>query len=84
MDVELERKVRSIIKNDYGFWHQNIGSEEIYNKLIQRGVEVPELAMYEIFEKLHNEGLIKGPRYMNRDAAHKHGACTITWVSRYI
>lgn len=84
MNTELERKIRNIIKNDYGFGNQNIGSEEIYDKLIAAGEEVPELAMAEVFDKLKKEGLIRGPAYMNRDAAHKHGAYSIMWVSRYI
>jgi hypothetical protein len=84
MNFELERKIRNIIKNNYGFGNQSIASEEIYDKLVAAGEEVPELAMYEIFRKLKKEGLVRGPGYMNRDAAHKHGAFSIMWVSRYI
>lgn len=84
MNFELERKIRNILKNDYGFGDQNIESEEIYNKLITAGEEVPEMAMCDVFDKLKKEGLIKGPRYMNSDAVKKHGAYAIMWVSRYI
>ena len=84
MNFELERKIRDIIKNDYGLGNQNIESEEIYDKLIQAGVEVPDMAMCNVLDKLRKEGLIKGPRYHNRDAVHKHGAYAIMWVSRYI
>ena len=45
---------------------------------------VSELAMYEIFEKLKKQDLIKGPHYHDREASHKHGAYAIMWVSRYI
>ena len=84
MNTELERKIRDIIRNDYGFGNQNIDSEEIYDKLIAVGEVVPELAMADIFDKLKKDGLIKGPARLNRDAAHKHGAYSIMWVSRYI
>lgn len=84
MNFELERKIRNIIKNDYGFGQQNIGSEEIYNKLVAAGEDIPEMAMYNIFVKLKKDGLIKGPHYHNREASHKHGAHAIMWVSRYI
>ncbi len=82
--IILEDKIREIIRNNYGFKDQNIESEEIYNKLIQQGVEVPELAMDEIFNKLRKDKLIKGRARLNRDARHKHGATAIMWVSRYI
>ncbi len=84
MNHELEEKIREIIRNDYGFGDQNIDSEEIYNKLTQSGQEVLELAMCDIFDKLKKDGLIKGPRALNREEVHKHGAYSIMWVSRYI
>jgi hypothetical protein len=84
MNFELERKIRDILRDDYGFGDQNIESEEIYNKLIAAGVDVPELAMDDIFDKLRKQGLIKGPARLNRDARHKHGATSIMWVSRKI
>jgi hypothetical protein len=84
MNVELERRIRDIIKNDFGFGNQNIGSREIYDRLIEAGVEVPNMAMCTVLDKLRNEGLIKGPRYHNSEAVQKHGAYSIMWVSRYI
>lgn len=84
INLDLERKIRSLIKNDYGFGNQNLRSEDIYDKLIQAGVEVPDMAMCGVLDKLRKEGLIKGSRYHNRDAVHKHGAYSIMWVSRYI
>lgn len=84
MNFELERKIRDILRDDYGFGNQNIESEEIYNKLIAAGVEVPEMAMCDIFDKLKKQELIRGPRYMNSDEVKKHGAYAIMWVSRKI
>jgi hypothetical protein len=65
-DSNLEAEIRTIIYDDYGVGHQNIDSEEIYNKLIERGFEVPECAMGQIFDSLKKRGLIKGIRKMNR------------------
>jgi hypothetical protein len=84
MSIELERRIRDIIKNDYGFGNQTIGSEEIYNRLIQARAEVPSMAMCKVLDKLRKEGLIKGARYHNSEAVQKHGAYSIMWVSRYI
>ncbi len=84
MNNHLEELIRTIIRDEYGFGDQNIDSEEIYDKLIQAGQEVPELAMADILKKLKENGLIKGAFYTNREAAHKHGAASIMWVSRYI
>lgn len=83
-DMNLEVEIRNIIYDDYGVGHQNIDSEEIYDKLVAKGINPPELAMADVFDSLKKRGLIKGPAKMNRDAAHKHGAYSIMWVSRKI
>lgn len=83
-DIELERKVRNIIKFDYGLGDQVIESREIYNQLIGASVDVPELAMADIFNKLRDGGLIEGIARLSGDAVRQHGAFKITWVSRYI
>jgi hypothetical protein len=83
-DSNLEAEIRTIIYDDYGVGHQNIDSEEIYNKLIERGFEVPECAMGQIFDSLKKRGLIKGIGKMNREEARRHGAYSIMWVGRHI
>jgi hypothetical protein len=83
-DIDLERKVRNIIKNEYGFGDQKIESKDIYDKLTQAGEEIPELALDDIFNKLEQDGLIRGMGRLNGDAIRQHGAFKITWVSRYI
>lgn len=83
-DINLERQVRNIIKNEYGFGEQIIESEEIYDKLIEAGEEVPELALDDIIYKLEQEDVIRGIGRLSGDAIRLHGAYKITWVSRYI
>jgi hypothetical protein len=83
-DVDLERTIRSILKNDYGFGDRNIESKDIYDKLIAASVTVPELAMADVFDKLKSEGIIRGRGRLNRDAVRQHGAYSILWVSRYV
>ena len=41
-DIDLETEIRKIIYDDYGVGHQNIESKEIYDKLVARGIDVPE------------------------------------------
>jgi hypothetical protein len=80
----LETQIRTIIYDDYGVGHQNIDSSEIYDKLIQRGIDIPENAMGEVFDSLKRRGLIRGIGKMNREEALRHGAYSITWVGRHI
>jgi hypothetical protein len=81
---DLETEIRNIIYNDYGVGNQNIDSEEIYNKLVARGIDPPRDAMADVFDSLKRRGLIKGAARLNSDAAHKHGAYSIMWVDRHV
>jgi len=83
-DVELETEIRKIIYDDYGVGHQNIESKEIYDKLIARGIEVPENAMARVIKSLKDRGLVRAAGKMNSDEARKHGAYSIMWVGRHI
>jgi hypothetical protein len=83
-DIDLERKVRNIIKNEYGFGDQNIESKEIYDKLIEASEVVPEMALDDIFYKLGQDELIGGIARLSGDGIRQHGAYKIIWVSRYI
>lgn len=83
-DLNLERKVRNIIKNEYGFGEQKIESKEIYDRLIKAGEEVLELALDDIFYKLEQDDTIGGIGRLSGDEIRQHGAYKITWVSRYI
>lgn len=83
-DVDLEGEIRTIIYDDYGIGDQNIESREIYDRLIGKGIDVPEGAMGEIFASLKKRGLIRGIGKMNREEALRHGHWSIMWVDRHI
>lgn len=84
LDVNLEAEIRTIIYDDYGVGHQNIESREIYDKLIQKRIDVPECAMGEIFDSLKKRGLIRGVGKMNREEARRHGHWSVMWVDRHV
>lgn len=81
MDNVLLNKIKSIIRNETGLGKENISSSDIYDKLTAAGVEVPELAMTEIVERLVKEHLITVVPQADREDQEKHGAFMITWVS---
>jgi hypothetical protein len=81
LDNVLLNKIKSIIRNETGLGKENLRSSEIYDKLTAAGVEVPELAMTEIVERLVKEHLITVAPQDNLEDKDKHGAFTITWVS---
>jgi hypothetical protein len=81
LDNVLLNKVKSIIRNETGLGKENISTSEIYDKLTAAGVEVPELAIAEIMERLGKEHLITVVPHANREGQEKHGAYMITWVS---
>lgn len=80
-DNILLNKVKSIIRNDTGLGEVRVGVVEIYNKLTAAGVDVPELAVAEILERLLKEKLIEIERPVSSEDQEKHGAYLITWVS---
>ena len=81
MDNVLLNKIKSIIRNETGLGKENLSSSEIYDKLTAAGVEVPELAIAEIMERLAKEHLITVVPQADREGQEKHGAYKITWVS---
>jgi hypothetical protein len=82
--ADLETEIRNIIYNDYGVGNQNIDSKEIYDKLIAKGIDPSKNAMADVFDSLKRRGLIRGPAYLNSEAAQQHGAYSIMWVDRHI
>jgi hypothetical protein len=80
-DYSLLNKVKSIIRNDTGLGELRISDAEIYDKLTAAGVEVPELAIAEILERLLKEKLIEIERPVSPEVQEKPGAYVITWVS---
>lgn len=80
-DYTLLNKIKSIIRNDTGLGGVRISDAEIYDKLTSAGVEVPELAIAEILERLSKEKLIEIERQVSPESQEKHGAYVITWVS---
>jgi N-dimethylarginine dimethylaminohydrolase len=81
LDNVLLNKVKSILRNETGLGKENVSTTEIYDKLTAAGVEVPELAIAEILEKLVKEQLITIVPLVDREGQEKHGAFMITWVS---
>jgi hypothetical protein len=81
VDNVLLNKIKSIIRNETGLGKESLSTAEIYDKLTAAGVEVPELAMTEIMERLVKEHLITIVPHADREGQEKHGAYTITWVS---
>lgn len=80
-DHSLLNKIKSIIRNDTGLGEVRISDAEIYNKLTAAGVEVPELAVAEILERLSKEKLIEIERPVSPEDEEKPGGYVITWVS---
>jgi hypothetical protein len=81
LDNVLLNKVKSILRNEIGLGKESISTAEIYDKLTSAGVEVPELAITEILEKLVKEQLITIVPHADREGQEKHGAFMINWVS---
>ena len=77
-DYSLLNKIKSIIRNDTGLGEVRISDAEIYGKLTDAGVEVPELAIAESLERLSKDKLIEIER---QEGQEKQGAYVITWVS---
>ncbi|MBA3757048.1 MAG: hypothetical protein H0X02_12865 [Nitrosomonas sp.] len=73
-------KVKSIIRNNTGLGEVRISGIEIYDKLTAAGVDVPELAIAEILERLSKEKLIEIERQVISDDQEKQGTYIITWV----
>ena len=81
MDKSLFQRVKNIIRNDTGLGEVRIGIVEIYDKLTAAGVEVPELAIAEILERLEKEKFIEIERQVNSEEQEQQGTYVITWVS---
>lgn len=84
VERSLEAEIRDVLYNDFGVGHRYIASKDVYDKLVERGVTVPEHSMSEVFKSLRRQGLIKGRGKLNSDEVRKHGHWAITYVSRYI
>lgn len=56
-------------------------SETVYERLIAEGETVPDGAMEELLEGLHESRLITAPGTFGREEIEKHGNRHITWVN---
>ena len=81
IDSKLLNKVKSIVRNDTGLGELRISGVEIHDKLTAAGVEVPDLAIAEILEKLSKDKLIEIEPQVSPEDQEKSGAYVITWVS---
>lgn len=77
----LLNKIKSIIRNDTGLGEVRIDGVEIYKKLTAAGVDVPELAIAEILERLAKDKFIEIEPQVGPENQEAHGAYVITWVS---
>ncbi len=80
-DYSLLNKIKSIIRNDTGLGEVRISDAAIYDKLTAAGVDVPELAIAEILERLSKEKLIEIEGPASPEDRGKSGAYVITRVS---
>jgi hypothetical protein len=46
----------------------------VYDYLVAEGIDFPPEAMNEILEEMYDEGLIRGPRYLDSEGRRLHGA----------
>lgn len=79
MDNGFENLVVEALSDE---WERQRGdavdSKDVYARLIEKGVDVPEGAMNEAFESLRADGLIRGPGYFDREGILLHGARYVT------
>ncbi len=78
----LLKKVSTIIVALWPVSNGALASEEIYDRLLSTGENVPENALDEIYTFLKKKGLIDGKRPFNAEAYKTHGSMLITWVSQ--
>lgn len=72
MNSKLATEVARVIRDKWNEFppdqlRRELDSEEVYNELVARNVEVPEGDMAEILETFKKAQLIGGPGYMNSD-----------------
>jgi hypothetical protein len=73
MNTQLAKSVANIIGEKWDPDKGILSSEEIYYKLIARGVQVPEGHMNEIFEEFEKAGVISGSRHKHPTGYGQHG-----------
>jgi hypothetical protein len=82
MDKILERKIKSIIRNETGLGNEHVGSTKIYDKLTAAGVAASELEIEGFLLQLEKEHLITIVMQVNEEGQEKYGKYLITWVSK--
>ena len=82
MDKVLERKIKSIIRNETGLGSERIGSAKIYDKLTSAGVAAAEAEIGEFLLQLEKERLITVVPQVKKEDQEKYGKHLITWVSK--
>lgn len=82
MDKVLERKIKSIIRNEHGLGNERIGSAEILRKLTGAGVEATAPEIGEFLLQMEKEKTITIVPQANKADKEKYGEYLITWVSR--
>lgn len=82
MDKVLERKIKSIIRNENGLGNERIGSAQIHDKLTAAGVEASASETGEFLLQMEKEHLITVVPQVDKEAKEKYGEYLITWVSR--
>ncbi len=82
MDKVLEKKIKSIIRNETGLGNERIGSARIYDKLTAAGVEAAESEIGVFLLQMEKEHLITVVLQVRKEDREKYGEYLINWVSR--
>jgi repressor of nif and glnA expression len=74
---QLEIQIIEIIKASSDA--DGISSQDVYDQLIARGMQIPEGAMRQTLDSLRQRGLISGEPVVDRDDVKTNGAyCNLT------
>jgi hypothetical protein len=76
---DLKEKVMEVILDEWDKTRPpggvgTVDSKNVYARLVDEGLEVPQGAMERIFEQLRDEGRISGSPYHDPEAIPSHGA----------
>jgi len=81
MNTELAKAMVDAIRNQWKLKGRYLDSQDVYEELIAKGVEVPEGDMNVILDNFKKAGVINGPGYINSTAVRQHGAMRITSIN---
>ena len=83
-EFALHEAIRKILREESEAENPLITSEDVYDKLIERGIEPAPHAMARFYDRLKREGMVRGVIKHNTEAAQKHGAFAVSWVNPFL